>query len=279
MRSACIQSPMSYAPQLPECTRNGSLREANADVAPCCPCGEQLVLADRADQYRTLYEGCYCFNPGSFASDFSFVAYVPSLREADFSQVPAEELAASLSDAVLETFVTDEQQDDQTPLMQVATDEGEAEGEGDEATSENDEGRGGEAQGDDEHDGSSPAGEQEDNDGDDDDGLSDTERAEQAAKRRGAGKSKHGDDVQQHNDDDDDDDDDQEDDDDGAQERADLDDLDVASGFEDGVLSSESSKQRADLTVLDEAPHGDDETAPDGGADDDEEEIKRRRIR
>jgi hypothetical protein len=51
------------------------------------PTPDTLVLADSIDQYRTQYNQCDAFNPGSFANDGSFVVYRPLLRETEFSVV------------------------------------------------------------------------------------------------------------------------------------------------------------------------------------------------
>lgn len=47
-----------------------------------------IVLADHYDQYQMSHAGCGVFNPGSFASDFSFVVYRPSTWHTEFSRVP-----------------------------------------------------------------------------------------------------------------------------------------------------------------------------------------------
>jgi hypothetical protein len=47
----------------------------------------QLILADHAEQYSLSYKGCSAVNPGSFASDFSFVVYRPATQEIEFSKV------------------------------------------------------------------------------------------------------------------------------------------------------------------------------------------------
>ncbi len=47
-----------------------------------------IVLADHYDQFQMSHAGCGVFNPGSFASDFSFVVYRPSTWHTEFSRVP-----------------------------------------------------------------------------------------------------------------------------------------------------------------------------------------------
>ena len=49
------------------------------------PLPHVLVLADRTEQYKHEYEGCLAINPGSFAVDGSFVFYVPSTKDVQFS--------------------------------------------------------------------------------------------------------------------------------------------------------------------------------------------------
>lgn len=51
------------------------------------PLPHLLVLADRVDQYSYCYKDCNVVNPGSFSSDFSFIAYRPSTRAVEFSRV------------------------------------------------------------------------------------------------------------------------------------------------------------------------------------------------
>ena len=51
------------------------------------PLPHLLVLADKVDQYHYLYKDCNVVNPGSFSSDFSFIAYRPSTRNVEFSRV------------------------------------------------------------------------------------------------------------------------------------------------------------------------------------------------
>ncbi len=43
----------------------------------------QLVLADKFDPYKLVYEGCLVCNPGSFArSSFGWLTYDPYLEKA-----------------------------------------------------------------------------------------------------------------------------------------------------------------------------------------------------
>jgi DNA polymerase epsilon subunit 2 len=51
------------------------------------PLPQLLILADVVDQYDTQYTNCHCVNPGSFSSDFSFIAYTPAECIAQFSRV------------------------------------------------------------------------------------------------------------------------------------------------------------------------------------------------
>lgn len=51
------------------------------------PLPHLLVLADKVDQYSYCYKDCHVVNPGSFSSDFSFIAYRPSTRSIEFSRV------------------------------------------------------------------------------------------------------------------------------------------------------------------------------------------------
>ena len=51
------------------------------------PLPHLLVLADHVEQYRYDAEGTSTVNPGSFASDGSFLVYYPSSRTAEFSRV------------------------------------------------------------------------------------------------------------------------------------------------------------------------------------------------
>ena len=51
------------------------------------PLPDVLVLADRTEQYKHEYEGCLAINPGSFAVDASFVFYVPSTKDVQFSRI------------------------------------------------------------------------------------------------------------------------------------------------------------------------------------------------
>lgn len=42
----------------------------------------QLILADKFDPYKHVYEGCLVFNPGSFASSrFRWSTYMPGMEE------------------------------------------------------------------------------------------------------------------------------------------------------------------------------------------------------
>lgn len=45
----------------------------------------QIVLGDRSEQKAFKYTGITCFNPGSFSSDSTFVAYRPCTQEVEFS--------------------------------------------------------------------------------------------------------------------------------------------------------------------------------------------------
>ncbi|SPR00932.1 unnamed protein product (mitochondrion) [Plasmodiophora brassicae] len=51
------------------------------------PMPTMLVLADDAPAYESTYTACYVFNPGSFAHDFSYAAYMPGRRVVEFSNV------------------------------------------------------------------------------------------------------------------------------------------------------------------------------------------------
>ncbi|KAH9724728.1 DNA polymerase epsilon subunit B [Citrus sinensis] len=46
---------------------------------------EHIVLADKSEQKAFKYTGITCFNPGSFSSDSTFVAYRPCTQEVEFS--------------------------------------------------------------------------------------------------------------------------------------------------------------------------------------------------
>ena len=53
------------------------------DPLPCA-LALQLVVADRHEQYSSVYEDVLCFNPSSFhSSDFSFMAYWPAKRDVE----------------------------------------------------------------------------------------------------------------------------------------------------------------------------------------------------
>lgn len=45
----------------------------------------QIVLGDNSEQKAFKYTGITCFNPGSFSSDSTFVAYRPCTQEVEFS--------------------------------------------------------------------------------------------------------------------------------------------------------------------------------------------------
>ena len=51
------------------------------------PLPDVLILADRTEQYQWRYEDTAVLNPGTFASDFSFVVYRPATRETEFSRI------------------------------------------------------------------------------------------------------------------------------------------------------------------------------------------------
>jgi DNA polymerase epsilon subunit 2 len=53
------------------------------------PLPHLLVLGDQVDQFSYDYCGCKVVNPGSFASDYSFVVYRPATRAVEFSRIPA----------------------------------------------------------------------------------------------------------------------------------------------------------------------------------------------
>lgn len=48
----------------------------------------QLVLADHTDQFSYELKGCHVINPGTFASDFSFITYTPKDKRIEYSRVP-----------------------------------------------------------------------------------------------------------------------------------------------------------------------------------------------
>ena len=48
------------------------------------PVPHLVVLADHCQQYNYHYQGCNVANPGSFSSDYSFLAYRPSNRTVEF---------------------------------------------------------------------------------------------------------------------------------------------------------------------------------------------------
>lgn len=45
----------------------------------------QIVLGDKSEQKEFEYAGIKCFNPGSFSTDSTFVAYRPYNREVELS--------------------------------------------------------------------------------------------------------------------------------------------------------------------------------------------------
>ncbi|KAL9432618.1 hypothetical protein AB3S75_027613 [Citrus x aurantiifolia] len=49
------------------------------------PTPHAIVLADKSEQKAFKYTGITCFNPGSFSSDSTFVAYRPCTQEVEFS--------------------------------------------------------------------------------------------------------------------------------------------------------------------------------------------------
>lgn len=51
------------------------------------PIPDLLVLADQAEQFNYNYRDCNVTNPGSFVTDFSFLAYRPATRSVEFSRV------------------------------------------------------------------------------------------------------------------------------------------------------------------------------------------------
>ena len=51
------------------------------------PAPEVLVLADRGNQYDVEYEDTLAFNPGAFATTFSWQVYFPSTRKAEVSSL------------------------------------------------------------------------------------------------------------------------------------------------------------------------------------------------
>ena len=51
------------------------------------PAPEVLVLADRGNQYDVEYEDTLAFNPGAFATTFSWQVYFPSTRKAEESSL------------------------------------------------------------------------------------------------------------------------------------------------------------------------------------------------
>ena len=51
------------------------------------PAPEVLVLADRGNQYDVEYEDTLAFNPGAFATTFSWQVYYPSTRKAEVSSL------------------------------------------------------------------------------------------------------------------------------------------------------------------------------------------------
>lgn len=53
----------------------------------------QLILADQYEASETEYAGCQCRTVSSFATDFTFLTYIPGTREAQWSQIPDAEPA------------------------------------------------------------------------------------------------------------------------------------------------------------------------------------------
>ena len=51
------------------------------------PLPDLFILADKTEQYKHTYKGCLAVNPGSFAVDASFVFYVPSSKDVQFSRI------------------------------------------------------------------------------------------------------------------------------------------------------------------------------------------------
>ncbi|GLU18413.1 hypothetical protein SLE2022_347170 [Rubroshorea leprosula] len=51
------------------------------------PTPHTIVLGDRSEQRAFKYTGITCFNPGSFSSDSTFVAYRPCTQEVEFSSL------------------------------------------------------------------------------------------------------------------------------------------------------------------------------------------------
>lgn len=51
------------------------------------PTPHTIILGDRSEQKSFNYAGVTCFNPGSFSSDHTFVAYRPCTREVELSAV------------------------------------------------------------------------------------------------------------------------------------------------------------------------------------------------
>ncbi|KAK4804583.1 hypothetical protein SAY86_004400 [Trapa natans] len=52
------------------------------------PTPDTIVLGDKSEQKAFTYAGITCFNPGSFSTDGTFVAYRPCTREVELSAVP-----------------------------------------------------------------------------------------------------------------------------------------------------------------------------------------------
>eukprot|EP00742_Colponemidia_sp_Colp-10_P009321 GILJ01010153.1.p1 GENE.GILJ01010153.1~~GILJ01010153.1.p1 ORF type:complete len:545 (+),score=81.60 GILJ01010153.1:34-1635(+) len=53
------------------------------------PLPDAVIIADSCDQFEWEFDKtCRCFNPGSFPSDFNFVAYRPNTKEVEFSKIP-----------------------------------------------------------------------------------------------------------------------------------------------------------------------------------------------
>lgn len=48
---------------------------------------KQIVLGDRSEQKVCKFGGTTCFNPGSFSTDNTFVAYRPSTQDVELSKL------------------------------------------------------------------------------------------------------------------------------------------------------------------------------------------------
>jgi DNA polymerase epsilon subunit 2 len=55
------------------------------------PTPDTIILGDIAAQNVKSYMGVTCFNPGSFASDDTFIAYRPATREVEMSAIGCED--------------------------------------------------------------------------------------------------------------------------------------------------------------------------------------------